>query len=63
MKHFKDMPLGTAIGTAEALIEAFFNVQPDKHVQDWRWDCFSKGNYHYWPQYSNCIYYGSREHE
>lgn len=24
----------------EAMLEAFFCVQPDKHVQDWRWHCF-----------------------
>jgi hypothetical protein len=45
----------------EVLLESFFGMQPDKHVQDWRWHCYSTGNYHYWPKYSNRIVYGSRE--
>lgn len=48
MKHFNSLPANcTAIGTAEALLEAFFNVQIDAHVKAWRWKCYTEGKYHY----------------
>jgi len=36
--------------------------QADEHVKLWRWDCYRAGNYHYWPEFSNRIIYGEREH-
>lgn len=47
----------------EVLLEVFFQVQANEHVKAWRWNCYRTGNYHYWPEFSNVIIYGSVKHE
>ena len=47
----------TLIGPTELFITSNF----DGHVQAWRWYCYSIGNYHYWPRFSNRIVYGRKE--
>lgn len=48
------------IGPTESLLTVLAPPKFDAHVKDWRWNCYATGNYHYWPEYSNRIVYGSR---
>lgn len=56
-----NMAFKSDTSSIEIMLEAFFCVEPNEHVKAWRWHCFTTGNYHYWPKYSNRIVYGSRE--
>ena len=49
------------IGSTEDICAVLFPQDQNEHVKAWRWHCFTTGNYHYWPRYSNRIVYGARE--